>query len=188
MIRGRLRGGPGAYRQFRDLAAAHGWILAETVRNRPNHPIHYQETFTNAERTLGLRYIEDDLSGLHYFDVAGPAQDEAVKILTANLSLYSEDELLTSFDEAKTEDEVAEAVVRLGVASTEVPNEPFAKRFAQALRHPDPGVRSAALVAVSYRSWNEFKPIIQDILDHDPAEDPRERARIMIENWDKVPH
>ena len=83
---------------------------------------------------------------------------------------------------------MAEAVVRLGVASTEVPNEPFAKRFAQALRHPDPGVRSAALVAVSYRSWNEFKPIIQDILDHDPAEDPRERARIMIENWDKVPH
>src|SRR6266571_5067953 len=151
---------PGEYQKFRDLAAAQGWILAETERKGPNHPMHYKETYTTSDYSLGLRYIEDDLSGLHYFDVAGPAQDEAVKILQAGLSLYSEDELLSSFDQAKTDDEVAEAVVRLGVASTEVPNEPFAKRFAQALRHPDPGVRSAALVAVSYRAWSELKPII----------------------------
>jgi hypothetical protein len=179
---------PGEYRKFRDLAAAQGWILAETERKGPNHPLRYKETYTNADYSLGLRYIEDGLSGLNYFDVAGPAQDESVKILEAGLSLYSEGELLTSFDQATTEDEVAEAVVRLGVASPMVPNERFAKRFVQALKHSDPDVREAALVAVSYRAWNEFKPIIQDILDHDPADGPRERARLLIENWDKYPH
>src|SRR5262245_59572539 len=143
---------PGAHQKFKDLAAAQGWVLAETERKGPGHPVHYKETYTNADYSLGLRYIEDDLSGLHYFDVAGDAQDDAVKVLEANLALYSEGELLGSFDQARTADEVAEAVVRIGVASTPVSHDPYRKRFVEALKHSDPDVREAALVAISYRA------------------------------------
>jgi len=195
---------PGAYQKFRDLAAVQGWILAETERQGPGRIHAYKETYTNADYSLGLRYIEDDFSGLHYFDVSGDAVDDAVKVLRDNLAIYSADELLGSFDQAKTADEVAkakaadqvakaadkvaEAIVRLGVAAPVMPNDAFKKRYLEALKHDDPAVREAALVAMSYRSWNDMKPILQDVLDHDPAEGPRGRARVFIDNWDRVPH
>ena len=58
--------------------------------------------------------------------------------------------MLTTFDEAKSDEEVAQAVLRLGVASTKEPNPELVKRFAKAMKSHYPGVRSAALVAVSY--------------------------------------
>jgi len=179
---------PGAHQKLKDLAAAQVWILAETERKGPGHVFAYKETYTNPDYSLGLRYIEDDLSGLHYFDVSGDAVDDAVKVLCDNLAIYSEDELLGSFDQAKTADEAAEAVVRLGVAAPVTPNDAWKKRFLEALKHDDPDVREAALVAMSYRSWKDMKPIFQDVLDHDPAEGPRGRARVFIDNWDRVPH
>src|SRR5262245_41271712 len=91
---------PGAYPKLREVARAQGWTLVDTQRNGANHPLHLQETYTDASRTLGLRYVEDDLSGLHYFDVSGSAQAAAAATLAAELPLYTEDELLRSFDAA----------------------------------------------------------------------------------------
>jgi len=93
--------------------------------------------------------------------------------------------VLTTFDEAKSDEEVAQAVLRLGVASTKEPNPELVKRFAKAMKSHYPGVRSAALVAVSYRCSDEVKPLIQELFDHETEEDPKNRARRLVTEWDQ---
>jgi len=176
---------PFDYDKFRAIADRYGWKLVRSEDTKPNHPLFHQEVFTDAAEVVELYYIEDDLAGVVYLAAGGPKANEVLGILERELPLFSDAELLASFDQARSDEEVAHAVLRLGVASMKEADPEFVRRFAQALNGEHAGVRSATLVAVSYRCWDELKPLIQDLFDRETAEEPKRRAGRILERWEQ---
>jgi len=106
-----------------------------------------------------------------------------VKVFKEKLSLFSEEEIFSSWDGASSTDDKIEAIVRLGVASFDQPPEPYMTRITQALDDADPAVRDAGLVAFSHSPWAPMRSRIEHLRDRDPDPGVQQRARLLIEAW-----
>jgi sugar phosphate isomerase/epimerase len=110
-----------------------------------------------------------------------------VKLFKEKLALFTEEEMLSSWDGASSTDEKIEAIVRLGVASFDQPPEPYMSRIAQALDDADPAVRDAGLVAFSHSLWTQMRSRIEQLRDRDPDPGVQQRARLLLEAWTSRP-
>lgn len=174
---------PGAYEAFRALAREHGLAIIDKVEREPRNPIALEEVFGTPDHTVGVHYIEDGLTELPYIQIAGPQAEHYSQLITRNLPVYSEAELFSTWDEARSLDDKIDAILRLGVASTAGPPEPYLIRIRQALEDAAPEVRSAGLTAFSYNPWQELRPVIERIRDEDTDDDAQSRARVILDSW-----
>src|ERR1043165_146382 len=96
---------PGAYTQFRELVQRNSLRLIDRIERPPRSPVSLQEIFTNDDDSVGIHYVEDGMTELPYIQVSGPQLDKYSKIISQNLPVYSEDELLATWDTAGSMDE-----------------------------------------------------------------------------------
>jgi hypothetical protein len=175
---------PGAYTAFREFAQQHGLRIIDKVERESRNPIALQEVFGNAERTVGVHYIEDGLAEMPYIQVAGPQAEYFAHLIEANLPVYSSDEVLAAWDSASSVDDKIDAILRVGLAANATPSPPYLERIRAGLLDAAPEVRSAALTAYSYHPWNELRDVVEQIWRQDVDEDARARARVIVDALD----
>ena len=173
--------GPGYYEMFSKLATRNGLELVDEIRKGDRSPLAFQQIRANIDETVHVHYIEDGLARLSYLQISGPRSEPYIKLFREKLSLFSEEEMFSSWDGASTTDDKIEAIVRLGVASLDQPPEPYMSRITQALDDPDPAVRDAGLVAFSHSPWAPMRSRIEQLRDGDPDPGVQQRARLLLE-------
>ena len=176
--------GEGYYEAFSKLATRNGLELVDEVRKGDRSPVAFQQTRENIDATVHVDYIEDGLARLSYLQLSGPRSEPYVKLFKEKLSLFSEEEVLSSWDDASSTDDKIDAIVRLGVASYDQPPEPYMRRIQLALEDSDPAVRDAGLVAFSHSPWEPMKPLVERLRDTDTDAGVQKRARLLLDAWE----
>jgi hypothetical protein len=161
--------------------------MIDKIEREPGNPIALEEVFGTKDHAVGVHYVEDGLADLPYIQVSGPQAERYSALITQGLSVYSEEELFSTWDAAVSSDDKIDAVVRLGVACYDQPLEPYMRRIRQALEDSDPAVRDAGLVAFSYSPWAPMKPLVQMLRAADPDAGVQYRAQLLLEAWEKIP-
>jgi hypothetical protein len=177
---------PGAYKEFMALRSRLDWQLGSTTEKGPNHPLRFQQVFVPSDRSATVHYVEDDLAGVPYVQITGPAREATATEIANSIPVYSREELFEAWDRAGDVDDKVDAILALGVAAPTDPSEEFSRRLREALADEDPDIHSAALVAASYNCWDELRPLVEKIRDAEPLTDAGKRAQIMLDGWDDV--
>lgn len=168
---------------FMDLAWDEDWRLRSSTDEDRDAGVSFELIFEVKEQQSWLYYVEDLLVGLPYVTAWGPAQESLAQFVGEKLNAWTDEEMMQAWDEARTPDDVGRAVLLLGVAAPPRHSEPFFTRIEAALQYSDEGVRNAAVVAVAYRGWRAFHPILVELEASDPAESVRQRCRVALNNW-----
>ena len=149
------------------IASLKGWQL---LRENPAEPaIPHQILWTTPDGATTIIYVEDQLLQTRYLTISGPEEQAIAKQLEAGLEAYSLDDLsrLSSPDLAPPE-----AVVLVNAAALKAPQEYDAELFeliSKALQHPAVEVRRAAVFAITYVPWRQFRNVLSQLGNTDPA-------------------
>ncbi len=157
------------------------WIMGRYISPVPERFIPLEMVFTSDEHEASLHYIDEPIVRFPYVQVVGADRDEVASILRKHVDFFTDEEIFQMWDDASSDAEHETAAFHLGVASPEHLSEPFLERMRKALQHPSPTVRLAAILAVGYRGWREFEPILAEMKAKDPDSDVRTRAESMLE-------
>lgn len=163
-----------------------GWSLEEEIDSDPRGGI-YRELRWSSGPLLKVHLIEDPTSATSYFVVTG-RDPQFVQSLASDIAkdfdTWSIDELLEIFDETQEPHALARAAVRLGLAAPHVFDARVFKRIERALKHPEDGVRHAAMWATSYSPWPRYRIPLRDAANNDPNPELREAAQAVLDGFD----
>lgn len=178
---------PGGYLAFTQLASKQGWFLRSKHEGGKNDPLAYVQTYKTTDGETTLHYVEDDLADFPYIEIIGRDSAAIAEIIRNNIDVYAKQELFDAWDDAKSIEDAMDAILAIEIMAVATESrEGYLERLKSGLQHPEEDVRSAALTAFSYRAWEELRPVVEDIRDHDPAADPGNRARALLAAWDKL--
>lgn len=168
---------------FMDLAWDEDWMLRSRVLEDRDAGTSYELVLEDIERGSWIDYVEDLLVDVPYVTTYGPEQEALARVVADALNAWSDEELLKAWDRARSLDEAARAVLLLGVAAPPRYSEPFFTRIKAGLEHADADIRNAAVVAIGYRGWAAFHPILVALQTSDPDEILRQRCQLILANW-----
>lgn len=149
------------------IAMIHDWELRRDIPADPTTPRQLLWVLPDGETSL--TYVEDTLLQSRYLMPAGPAEAEAEQRIRAGLEVYDPSDLrrllLPDLDASEALRLIAAAAL---MAPDDFDQEHF-DLFAQALRHPEADVRRAAVFAITYVPWRQFRDLLADLPSRDPA-------------------
>lgn len=140
----------------------------------------YQEIWATSDELNAVRYVEDPLSGTHFFSVRGPKTQSLVSQLARRLLVFAPEELIEMAQEAETHDEQVTAVFRLAVAFPQYDPGVFEIFSAYATQPPSPLLRMATLNAIGYRCWPECIPLLERVAQEDQDAQVRQTAERLL--------
>lgn len=174
--------------QLTRLAVDRGWHLKKAVGRDVASGASGEMVFFVPDGETYI-FLRDDLFvGFQYFVISGPEQEHVADKIRKEFNPRKGSELLAWWDRGVASGDVddrVDAVLFLGVDSPETPREEYTSRIRSALVDDDKDVRNAAVVAVGYTDWRIFQTDIERIAAADPDLTARERARLLLEGWDK---
>ena len=174
--------------QLTRLALDRGWHLKKAVARDLATGENGEMVFFVPDGETWV-FLRDDLfAGIHHLCIVGPDQEKIADEIKKDFNPWTAPELFAWWDRAVADDDVddrVDAVLFLGVQSPEDPQQEYAVRIQAALGDDDKDVRNAAVAAAAYTDWRVFRKQLEQIADHDPDEKARERARYVVEGWDR---
>lgn len=157
------------------------WRMRRHIALEPERFIPREAIFGAGDHDATIHFVDEPLVGFPYVQVVGVDRDKVASILRENVPFFTDEEIFQMWDQASSDEEHEAAAFHLGVASPEHPAESFLTRMRKALQHPSAKVRLAAILAVGYRGWDEFEPLLAEMKTDDPDSDVRLRAECMLE-------
>ncbi|MGW0791111.1 hypothetical protein ACWD04_23425 [Streptomyces sp. NPDC002911] len=170
------------------LAVELGWPRREEYAADPEEGTPYQVVWAAGPK-LSLHYFEDDIARNSYVVVVGEdaaAVRGAAEIIEVRLHTWRLDELVAEVDSSSGPTELTQAVIRAGLGAPEEFDDRFFTRINDALRHSDTRVRESAVWSVSYVPYPNYRPQLVQVRDHDPDEDLRDTAGLLLEGFDEA--
>lgn len=150
------------------------------IAPEPERFIPRESVFSAGDHDATIHYVDEPLVRFPYVQVVGADWEEVASILRKHVDFFTDEEISRMWDDASSDAEHEAAAFHLGVASPVHPAEPFLTRMRKALQHPSAKVRLAAILAVGYRGWHEFEPLLTEMTTNDPDSDVRIRAESML--------
>lgn len=170
------------YEKVDGFATGSGWDLVHQNPRDREAGIDGQLIWSVSD-SVALHYIVDATAGIGYVVVTAESAEMASDVERQVLSVlrpWSQDELLKAFDEATEERDRGQYVLRLGLAA---PAEFSAEIFARVSRiyaADEPRLRYVGLWAATYTGYQEFVPVIEELLLDDEEEYIRTRAASVV--------
>ncbi|MGW3073487.1 HEAT repeat domain-containing protein [Kitasatospora sp. NPDC001132] len=155
--------------EIRAFAEADGWTYEGDIARDPETQAHYEAKWS-LPGGLSAHYVADEFVDARYMVVAGDDRarvQEASARLEAALDFWSVDDLETNFDVCVYPIEQARSVLLLGAGSPKRAVGSVVMRVLEAVRHKDPRVRRAAVQAMVYSEWPEYREPLADVVAHD---------------------
>ena len=163
------------------LASEKGWIFSGEVKATGNTP--YQKIWTTIDQRTAIHYIEDSLIVIHYLQIKGDRPEEVADDIRASLDVYDKYEIRNIVESASRSSEVIDAIYIAGVAAPQRYDEEYFQLFENVLSHPDPEVRRAAIFAMAYASWPQFRSLLERVIATDL--EVRKDAEIMLHSLEQ---
>ncbi|CCB71891.1 HEAT repeat domain-containing protein [Streptantibioticus cattleyicolor] len=166
-------------RDLRNLADARGWRLAGHVPRDPANGVHFEIRW-DAGGDTSVHYVEDELMAERYVVVAGEdagARARLVAAIGAGVAVWPLEDLVLEATVRVYPAGRARAVRRLGVASPPDPDGAVIAVVEWAARDDDPRVREAAVRAMAYAGWSEYRRTLLELAEHDPDPEIARTAR-----------
>lgn len=167
---------------IRAFAEADGWTYEGDIARDPEHRSFYEAKWSRPGG-LSAHFVADEFVDARYLVVAGDdgaRVGEATERLEAALDVRSVDDLETDFDVSVYPVEQARSVLLLGVGAPRRAVGAVVMRVLEAVRHKDPGVRRAAVQAMVYSEWPEFREPLAETVAHDADPEVVREARIAL--------
>jgi hypothetical protein len=158
------------------------WTYLKKVSADPARMVPAEHAFRPVGTNVTVRYIDDFVTKLKYTLVEGEDPDEievVIEELAETIPVYTDDEILALYPNAKTPEERVQAVHRVGVAAPGRRDDRFFSVLSAAASAPEPAVRRAAIKAVPYAGWPERQDLLRNLVA-DPDEDVRRDAGLLL--------
>jgi hypothetical protein len=158
------------------------WLWWDKTLSSEDNP--YEVVWITDDEQKSIHYIEDHLINLRYLVAQGDDVEQIIKQIHSSLDIYNNAEIRQLVEKASTRDEHICAIYQVGIAASQDYDSEFFELLKIGLSNPDAEVRKAAILAVGYVGWSEFREILQHLKTDDPHLMVRERASIMLEGYD----
>lgn len=149
----------------------------------------YEEVWVtpNADAPIAaVNYVEDPISNLRYLVVSGSDVPGAASGFAGLLPIYTSDELLHDALHATAHNDQVRAINRLAIGFAEFDPNVFVIIGTFATKAENPLLREAAVNAIGFRAWPEFREGLKVIAAEDPAENVRRRASMLLSVWPRA--
>jgi hypothetical protein len=140
----------------------------------------YEQVWATADRTSAINYLEDPISGLHYLSIRGTLASRLVTKLAKRLDVYDEEDLLEHAATATTLEEQVRALNQVAIGFVDYHPAAMELLEGYATSAPLPQLRAAAVNAMGFRAWPQFRPVLEQVAAQDPDEGVRRRAASML--------
>lgn len=142
--------------------------------------IAHEEIWVAPDETQVVAVVACPLVNKVYLAIRGEDVEALATELHARIPTYSRAECLALASSASVHDDRVRALYRIAVTFHEFDAEAFEIFRAFSVDAPDALLREAAVDAMVYRCWSEFAPLLERIIQADPAETVRERAAAIL--------
>ncbi|GAA1382100.1 hypothetical protein GCM10009639_00800 [Kitasatospora putterlickiae] len=154
---------------IRAFAEADGWTYQGDIARDPANQAFYEAKWS-LPGGLSAHFVADEFVDARYLVVAGDDDagvQEASARLEAALDVWSVADLETNFDVCVYPFEQARSVLLLGAGSPERAVDSVFTRVLEAVRHKEPRVRRAAVQAMVYAGWPEYREPLAELAARD---------------------
>jgi len=131
-----------------------------------------------------VRLFEDSALHVDQLGVSGQRRDEVADALAGVLPVHGPDDVPGLFDGAEGVGDLEHALGVLAALAEHEPDPMLVEVLRRGLRHEDPDVRHAALVAASVPAWAVVRPDVERLTQDEDA-DVRAMAPLVLRALDQ---
>ena len=166
------------------LSVIRDWLWLERVPQSDSNP--YEEIWVKDvyDDQTSIHYLEDHWIDLRYLVARGPDAEEVAQQILSSLEIVDAQEVLRS-SPIDLEAEI-KAVYQIGILAPQAFTQNFFEYLESKLTSKEVSIRKAAIIAVAYIGWSEFKPIVRVLKESDPEPEIREDASRLLDGFDEV--
>ena len=168
--------------EIRSLAARLGWNYVGDIDRDPERQVFYEAKW-EVGGDVTAHYIVDELVDERYMVVAGdkesPVEDVVAKV-EEHLDVWPFHDLLDEFDVSVHPAGQARSTLRLGAGSPLSADEEVLIRVRESAHHGDAAVREAALWAMVYAAWPEYRDDLAVLAGSDPVPEIARQAGLAL--------
>ncbi|MFF1355521.1 HEAT repeat domain-containing protein [Streptomyces sp. NPDC058297] len=175
--------------EINELAQSYGWpVVYEADRDFDKGK--GREVNWGVTEQVVLGYLESHISNDCCIVAVGNSlelPERVVRQMDDDLEgeIESVADLLRAIQDEEDPRRLAQSLVRAGFGAPREFDQGFFDAFAKASReHDDYRVRDIAISSLVYMEWPEFKPLLEEIREHDPEDQVRARAAIVLRAYE----
>jgi len=148
------------------IAQIHGWPFLGEVPAGPSNP---RQIVWAAEDATEITYVEDTVLRQPYLVISGSREESVAERLQNGLEIYDPTQVVQVPLANLGADEASRLVNAAALMAPVEFNIPFYEFFGGALQHPSAEVRRAAIFAITYVPWKQFRDLLLTIKTRDTA-------------------
>ncbi|MFC6881992.1 MULTISPECIES: hypothetical protein [Actinomadura] len=166
------------------FADARDWTVLGTVERDPEKGFFFEKKWA-ARAGVSMHYIVDEFLGERYMMAMSRHgnPDRELTRLSAGLDTWSLDEALFQFDASVYGADKERAVRLLAAISPASADQSIVERVIKASGSRYKGVRLAAVWAMAYADWPEYRETLASVAVRDTEEEIRRDAESILEDW-----
>jgi hypothetical protein len=147
------------------LAKVNQWSFVQEIL--PGEDTPYQKIWTTADTQTAIHYIEDALIKVRYLQVKGAEPEKVARQIHASGETFDREDMLYMLDHASQPAEAFDAIYFACIVAPEQYDREYFERFEKMFSHADAEVRRAAIFAVAYFPWPQFRAVLERLVSDD---------------------
>lgn len=183
-----LRRGAGS-QPLIDAAAELGWPLVNIDDGDPAWARPRIMTFQVPDTGIVAEWVEDQVIEIPYVAIHGPDAESVARELAGRIGARSITELLDVEDATAQKDAPLKRVSALSELAVAAPLElepRILDRLVRALHDAHPSIRAAAVLAINYRPWKEYRPALEKARAAEDVQAVRRDLDSLLAEWDAI--
>jgi hypothetical protein len=169
---------------IKQLALDGQWTLSDLATATDETP--FEVVWLTPDRQTAIHYIDDRIVSFPYFYVQGDDPNGVSDQIKAHLDVYEWGEIQDMVSEAVDSASLARALFHVGVAAPQAFDPMIFGILVYALSHSNADIRQAALIAVSFAAWPEFREVLQRLEEGDPSPDVRSLTHLIRQGLEEL--
>ncbi|MEV0603446.1 hypothetical protein AB0I82_29700 [Streptomyces sp. NPDC050315] len=167
--------------EVNQYAETRGWDSIGIINRNPDEGVFYEKKW-QVRDGLSFHYIVDDFMGERYVMAVSqtPDADEKLTELSSGLDTWTTDEATFNFDASVYGADKERAVSLLGIVSPLQSDQAIIERVCKAARSKYPGVRQAAVWAMAYSKWSEYREELTALIEREADEQLVQDAEAVV--------
>ncbi len=165
-----------------DAASSWGLVFVDKIEASDTNPL--EVIWSTPDRVNQFHYVEDSILDQPYLAWVGSDETSLNAEFAESGWVMSREGILDQLGHPLTEDQKVRLTAMLAIVAGPKFDPGIFEAFDKMLSDSSPRVRQFALLATGYPAWPQFRPLLEQIRDHDENDFVRWRAETAIAAFD----
>ncbi|WP_330358809.1 HEAT repeat domain-containing protein [Streptomyces chartreusis] len=173
-----------SWQDLREFTEEHEWRYIGMMDRDPDKRI-YREAKWEVGSALFAHYVEDEFADERFIIATGGSADSrnrALAEISESVAVWSFEDLLYEVSGAAYPAGRARAVMRLGVGSPLQAVDSAVNRIERASKDSDLRVRKAAVWAMAYSDWPQYRPVLEIFVEREKDPQLAHSASLILQS------